>query len=99
MSSKKYNSFGIMRLRTILSSSTHPRPPHNNDSLSVNKPCRTDKNFHGIRGTKARDTKHKLTGYGAHLTGYEARVSRDTGHTIDGIRGTGFTGYEAQKKW
>ena len=59
----------------------------------------TDKNFHGIRGTKARDTGHKLTGYGAHLTGYEARVSRDTGHTIDGIRGTGFTGYEAQKKW
>jgi len=39
-----------------------------------------------------------LTGYEAHLTGYEARLSRDTRHTIDGIRGTGFTGYEAQKK-
>ena len=107
MSSKQYNLFGIMRLRTRMSSSINRRPPLNNASLSANKPSRAvqTKIFtgygakkHGIRGTKARDTRHKLTGYEAHLTGYEAHVSRDTRHTIDGIRGTGFSGYEAQKK-
>ena len=54
--------------------------------------------FHGIRDTKARDTRHKCTGYGAHITGYEAPISRDTGHAIHGIRDTALTGYGAQEK-
>ena len=54
--------------------------------------------FHGIRGTKTRDTRHKCTGYGAHITGYEALISRDTGHAIHGIRDTALTGYGAQEK-
>jgi hypothetical protein len=54
--------------------------------------------FHGIRDTKTRDTGHKCTGYGAHITGYEAPIPRDTGHAIHGIRDTDFTGYEAQEK-
>ena len=54
--------------------------------------------FHGIRGTKTRDTRHKCTGYGAHITGYETQIPRDTGHTIHGIRDTALTGYEAQEK-
>ena len=65
-----------------MSSSINRRPPLNNASLSANKPSRAvqTKIFtgygakkHGIRGTKARDTRHKLTGY-------EAQVSRDTRH-------------------
>jgi len=54
--------------------------------------------WHGIRDTKARDTRHKYTGYGAHMTGYEAQIPRDTGHAIHGIRDTALTGYGAQKK-
>ena len=47
-------------------------------------------NFHGIRGTKARDTRHKSTGY--------ETQTRDTGHSFHGIRDPQFTGYETQKK-
>lgn len=46
----------------------------------------------------SRDTRHKNTGYGAHITGYEALISRDTGHAIHGIRDTALTGYGAQEK-
>ena len=69
---------------------------HNNATYLANK-NRRSKKVHGIRGTNTRDTRHKSTGYEAHLTGYEAQHSRDTRHKNDGIRGTAFTGYEAQK--
>jgi hypothetical protein len=73
-----------------MSSSINRRPPLNNDSLSANKPSRAaqtkiftgyEAQKHGIRGTKARDTRH---------------TSRDTRHAFHGIRGTQLTGYEAQ---
>ena len=79
-----------------MSSSINRRPPLNNDSLSANKPSRAgqtkiftgyEAKKHGIRGTKARDTRHKSTGYEAQIDGI-----RGTPH---GIRGTRFTGYEA----
>jgi hypothetical protein len=73
----------------------HPR--HHNSAIYITNKKRHSKIFHGIRGTKVRDTKHKNTGYEAHLTGYEAQYSRDTRHTNDGIRDTALTGYEAQK--
>ena len=64
-----------------MSSSINPRPPHNNDSLSVNKPYRA------VQIKFSRDTGHKSTGYEAQIDGI-----RGTPH---GIRGTGFTGYGA----
>lgn len=94
-----------------MSLSINPPHPRNSVTLSVNKHRMQptpftgyetqardmEHYFHGIRGTKTRDTRHKCTGYGAHITGYEAPISRDTGHAIYGIRDTGFTGYEAQE--
>ena len=69
-----------------MSSSINPRPPHNNDSLSVNKPYRA------VQIKFSRDTGHKSTGYeaqidgirGTQLTGFEAQVSRDTRHKKSG---------------
>jgi len=43
---------------------------------------------HGIRGTKARDTKHRHGIRGTDFTGYEARNTRDTRHAKHGIRDT-----------